>query len=189
MSTAASLLKLSLPLCSFKSSTAKFPMSQRTANSNNAAANAILIKLSPWRPLAERKNQVPPQEIVFRGPKEVPSGPNYSPPWVPPGVPQIPTTPEVDPSDTPPEFTTSDPPPLGRPKPDTDPDFPKPPLGPPPTGPEVPFPPPGKAPPPDIVPPPSTPPDHVPPPSIPPDISPPGIPPDIPPTKGPTFVF
>lgn len=190
MPTATSLLKLSfLPFYSPKSSTIRFPLSQRTANSKNATA--ILTKLSPWRLLAQNKNQLSP-------PQELPSNPNYSPPSVPPEVPEInPNPPELDPSDIPLEFTTTDPPPLGRPLPGPGPDFPMPPVGPPPTGPEVPVPPPGKPPPPevdpprppDFVPPPSAPPDYVPPPSIPPDISPPGIPPDIPPPKGPTFVF
>ncbi|XWS13740.1 hypothetical protein CRYUN_Cryun36dG0064000 [Craigia yunnanensis] len=197
MSTAANLVKLSLPLYSFKSSTAKFPISQRTTNSNDAAAT--LIKLSPWRLLAERKNQgtEPPEVEFIRTPREVPSGPNYRPASVPPEVPEIPRTPEVDPSDTPLEFTTRDPPPLGRPRPDPGPDFPKPPLGPPPTGPEVPVPPPSRPSPPEVDPllppdlilPPSTRSDYVPPPFIPPEIPLPRIPPDIPPTKGPSFVF
>ncbi|XVF38314.1 hypothetical protein REPUB_Repub20aG0090600 [Reevesia pubescens] len=197
MSTASNLIKLSLPFYSFKSSTTKLPIPQRTTYSNNVAST--LIKVSPWQLLAERKNQdTDPPELEFSTPKEFPSGPNYRPPSVPLEVPEISRTPEMDPSDTPLEFTTSDPPPLGRPNPDLGPDFPNPPLGPPPTGPEVvPVPPPGRQPPPevdsplppDLVPPPSTPPDYVPPPSRPPDIPTPRIPPDIPPTKGPSFVF
>ncbi|XP_022748793.1 vegetative cell wall protein gp1-like [Durio zibethinus] len=195
MSTATNFMKLSLPFYSFKLSTAKFPISLRTSYSNNAAV--VLIKILPRGLLVESKKHVDPPEVEFRSPLEVPSGPNYRPPSIPPEVPEIPRTPEVDPSDTPLEFTTTDPPPLGRPKLDPGPDFPMPPLEPPPTGPEAPVPPPGRPPPPevdpplppDLFPPLSTPPDYVPPPSIPPNIPPPIVPPDIPPTKGPSFVF
>ncbi|MFQ6632503.1 hypothetical protein Gotur_008509 [Gossypium turneri] len=186
MFTAPSFLKI-LPLFSFKSTTVKLPILPTTT------------KLSP--PSSRRLRLL--AESSFGVPREIVSGPKYRPLSVSPSPPEIPKTPEVDPSDAPLEFTTGDPPPLGRPGPDPGPDFPKPPLGPPPLGPPpvdpevVPLPPPGQKPPPEVDPPPSTPPGNVPPPSIPPEIPTPSIPPDIPPPKspyipspkGPSFVF
>ncbi|GMI95954.1 hypothetical protein HRI_003264700 [Hibiscus trionum] len=180
--SATSILKLALPSYSFKSNITKLPVSVLLTTTNS---NSTKLLSPPWRRiLAERS---------FSASREVPSGPNYTSP--PLDALEIPGTTEMDPSDTPLEFTTtSDPPPLGRPTPETGPDFPKPPLGPPPTGPEVvPVPPPpSRKPPPEVDPPtpPSTPPDYVPPPSVPPEVPTPGIPPDIPPPpKGPSFVF
>ncbi|XP_016715870.1 proline-rich receptor-like protein kinase PERK9 isoform X4 [Gossypium hirsutum] len=169
MFTAPSFLKI-LPLFSFKSTTVKLPILPTTT------------KLSP--PSSRRLRLL--AESSFGVPREIVSGPKYRPLSVSPSPPEISKTPEVDPSDSPLEFTTGDPPPLGRPGPDPGPDFPKPPLGPPPVDPEVvPLPPPGQKPPPEVDPPPSTPPGNVPPPSIPPEIPTPSIPPDIPPPKSP----
>ncbi|TYI12161.1 hypothetical protein ES332_A09G257500v1 [Gossypium tomentosum] len=163
MFTAPSFLKI-LPLFSFKSTTVKLPILPTTT------------KLSPQ---SSRRLRLL-AESSFGVPMEIVSGPKYRPLSVSPSPPEIPKTPKVNPSDAPLEFTTGDPPPLGRPGPDPGPDFPNPPLGPPPVGPEV-----VPLPQPEVDPPPSTPPGNVPPPYIPPEIPTPSIPPDIPPPKSP----
>ncbi|KAK8684714.1 hypothetical protein V6N13_040730 [Hibiscus sabdariffa] len=130
-----SILKLSLPSCSFKSNVTKLPISLTTTNSSST-------KLSPPRPwrriLSERS---------FGGTREVPttgSGPDFpKPPLGPP-----PTGPEVVP--VPPPPSRKPPPEVDPPSPpSTPPDIPPPPAVPP----EIPTP----GIPPDVPPPPKGP--------------------------------
>lgn len=98
-----------------------------------------------------------------------------SPPEFPPELPQVPFTPEIDPSSTPAEVHTN-PPPYTTPEPKPGPEFPRPPIPPQPDpvpelpepiipprpDPDIPLPKPDVVPPgPDIVPPPSTPPPDI----------------------------
>nr|VDD37600.1 unnamed protein product [Brassica oleracea] len=178
MSLVSANVTRSFFLCSSKSK----PCSTRLiAASKSVKRVRRFMSLSYSLPRFDFVGQIGPPEIQF--PEELPSRPSRGPEWALLEVPELPNTPEINPSETPPEVTTvpSDPPPVGPPQ-SPDPEFPVPPLPSPPM-PDTPNPPAPERPP-DVVPPnwePPRPPDIVPP-----EIPPPGI--DPPPPMGPTII-
>ncbi|KAG6766170.1 hypothetical protein POTOM_030239 [Populus tomentosa] len=137
------------------------------------------------RLLVHNQSNIPP-EIPGKNPPEFlrRSNNNEYPPSVPPEVPELPSSPEIETS--PPDEGYIRPPRIPE-VPNPGPDFPVPPL---PTPPDVPLPPPGTPwpPPPDRLPH-KLPPDIIPPPAPPPpDIDPPLDAPDIKPPPGPYLV-
>ncbi|XP_059446684.1 pollen-specific leucine-rich repeat extensin-like protein 3 [Corylus avellana] len=151
----SNLVKRTIPFCSFSSSTVKAP--------------PLLLSYNP----IFRKH---PMRLSAR---LLANEAGRSPPEFPPEVPQVPFTPEIDPSSTPAEVHTN-PPPYTTPGPKPGPEFPRPPIPPQPDpvpelpepiipprpDPDIPHPKPDVVPPgPDIVPPPSTPPQDISPPT------------------------
>ncbi|XP_061993952.1 protein TRACHEARY ELEMENT DIFFERENTIATION-RELATED 7A-like [Rosa rugosa] len=172
------LVKRTIPLCSVS----------KTSTSTSTPPLLLSLKnpIFPTRPqiLVHARLSDSPNEYPTRSPPEFsPPVPGFDRPSVPPEVPGISTSPEVDiPTTTPPEVSPY-PPPLD-PGPNPGPDFPVPPLKPPPVPdvprpfPDNPIPGPDRLPPqpPDIVPPPPPGPEIIPPPAPPPPPTGPGGP-------------
>ncbi|KAM3707129.1 hypothetical protein ACB098_02G000700 [Castanea mollissima] len=163
-----------------------FSTTTPTAKAPPLLLNSQYSSLRSQTPTSLSALLLPNNNDPFKSPPEFPKLPNHQPlptDTVPLEVPQISTTPEIDPGNTPPELNTN-PTPYS---PDPGPEFPKPAIPPQPDpGPELPIPPRPDPdiplPKPDVVPP--YPPDYVPqrPPG--PEIVPPPFP-DISPPTGP----